>query len=218
MLNLDQLGPAPNSRPTPGSLHIVDDDPGIRRSLSRALRAQGYLTSEFPSGSKLLEGFVPSSPAAILVDMRMPIVTGLDLLRRFRALEIYTPFIFISGETSSQEAVAAMKEGAFDFLFKPVAFTQLLKVIDSALEWDVQNGQLSDQRRQFIARLETLTPRERELCTSIARDDRIKEIAAQFQISEATVKIHKARILDKLDSRSPSELALNLARFKPERI
>lgn len=196
----------------------MDDDPGIRRSLSRALRAQGYLTSEYPSGSELLERFAPSSPAAILIDMRMPVVTGLDLLRRFRVMGIDTPFIFISGETSTPEAVAAMKEGAFDFLFKPVAFTQLLTVINSALTWDVQNGQLRDQRRQFIARLETLTPRERELCASIARDDRIKEIAGQFQISEATVKIHKARILDKLDIRSPSELALNLARFNLEQV
>lgn len=210
-----QRNSAGNASP-PGRIHVVDDDPGVRRSLSRSLHSAGHHTVEHESVAAFFDAFSPYSPAAVLLDMRMPVASGLDLLRRARERGVETPFIFISGESSTPEAVAAMKEGAFDFLFKPVSFDELMKVVDKALQWDAHNALLTQARRAFVSRFETLTPREAELCASIARDDKIKEIATRFGISEATAKIHKARILAKLESRSVSELALNLARFLPE--
>lgn len=204
-------------RPKTGLIHVVDDDTGVRRSLARILQSVGHSVAEHDSVADFFHTFYPSSPAVVLVDMRMPVASGLNLLRRARQLGIETPLVFISGESSTPEAVAAMKDGAFDFLFKPVAFDELIRVVEAALCWDAEQFQVAARRRAFIARLETLTPREAELCASIARDDKIKEIASQFHISEATVKIHKARILTKLEIRSVSDLALNLARFAPKR-
>lgn len=200
----------------------MDDEEGVRRSLCRVLSRVVAQVKAYPAVDECFESltstsFAPSSPTVVLVDMRLPGASGLELLTRARAAQLEMPIIFISGESSPPEAVAAMRGGAFDFLFKPVSYEQLMTTVTAALLKDSEIQRVAEQRRAFLLKLDRLTPRERELCTPIALDATIKEIASRFGISEATVKIHKARVLEKMGVKSISELALDLDRFSPKR-
>jgi FixJ family two-component response regulator len=194
-------------------IHLIDDDLELRETLAAALISRGYETAVYGSAEEFFNSFVASTPSVILVDMRMPVQSGLDLVHRAKQNGVCSPVIFLSGETSAPEAVEAMKAGAVDFIFKPASLATILRAIDSALtaHRDASRHQLAEQ--QFRSRYKSLTPRERELCAFIARGEKIKAIAAALGISEPTVKIHKARVLRKIGATSVTDLALNLSRF-----
>lgn len=202
---------------TNAHVYVVDDDVGVCRSITKALRASGYAATSYESVEAFFGNFTFAAPTVIVVDMRMPLASGLDLLRRVREARILSPIIFLSGESSTQEAVSALKGGAFDFLFKPVSLPGLLRAISSAAEWDKDRIGFEAQQHIFMAKYLTLTRRESELCACIARGERLRDISQKFGIAEATAKIHKARILAKLAVSSPSELALQLAKFTLDR-
>lgn len=200
------------------TVHVVDDDRGICRSITKALQVSGYTAFAHESVEGFFANFGASIPTVIIVDMRMPLASGLDLMRRARTANILAPIIILSGESSTYEAVSTLKEGAYDFLFKPVSLPDLLRAVASAAKWDQARVDIETQQQEFIAKYKTLTLREAELCASVAQDARLREISQRFGISEATAKIHKARILAKLEASSPAELALKLAKFIPEQM
>lgn len=194
-----------------GVLYVVDDDRSLRETLCKALLSRGFKVVSCNSVDNFFANFVRVCPAVIIVDMRMPVSSGLDLLRRVREAQIQTPVIFVSGESTAPEAVKALKDGATDFLFKPVAFSVLLAAVENALTKDREAEERRLIEQHFRDRYASLTPRERELCPYVARDEKIKTIAAALSISEPTVKIHKARILKKLGVSSAANLAVKLA-------
>jgi len=205
---------ATNASLSRGVIHFVDDNPELRSTVARVLPTQDVDVRTYDSADDFFARFLPTCPCVAIIDMRMPIASGLDLLRRARAQGLTCPFIFVSGEATAHEAVEAMKQGATDFLFKPVTLARLRDVASNALRRHVEIEQERADAELFRQRYRSLTPRERDLCPYVAEDRSIKDIAARFTISEPTVKIHKARILKKMAASSPSKLALELRRFE----
>jgi FixJ family two-component response regulator len=202
--------------PMSGVIHVIDDDQDLCEMLVEVLRSRGYDSFAHESVEHFFLNYKPHTPTVILVDMRMPVESGLDLLKRARSIGVLSPVIFISGETTAPESVEAMKRGALDFIFKPAPLSQILSSIESAMALDIAQHNDALIAQEFLARYATLTPRERNLCPYVARDEKIKTIAAALNISEPTVKIHKSRVMKKLAVTTSSELALKLLRYRPD--
>jgi FixJ family two-component response regulator len=198
-----------------GTVHVVDDDAQLRDTLVSVLTFRQFEAIPHESVERFIRDYEPRTPSVILVDMRMPVQSGLDLIRRARDGGISSPIVVISGESTAPEAVEAMKSGAVDFLFKPVPLAKILAVVESAMAHHLVQTENQCHRQQFLARYASLTPRERDLCPYVARDEKIKTIAAALNISQPTVKIHKSRILKKLNVETPAELALKMSEYGP---
>jgi FixJ family two-component response regulator len=198
-----------------GTVHLVDDDEALRATLAEALQSYGFEAITHESVERFLTSYVPRLPSVILVDMRMPIQSGLDLIKRAREAGILSPIIVLSGESTAPEAVEAIKNGATDFIFKPAPLAKIFTVVEAAMARHFEVSNNRQMAQQFESRFATLTPRERELCPYLARDEKIKTIAAALNISQPTVKIHKSRVLKKLGVASSAELAIKLLKFDP---
>jgi two-component system response regulator FixJ len=196
-----------------GTVHLVDDDEGLRATLAEALQSYGFEAVTHESVERFFISYVPRIPSVILVDMRMPIQSGLDLIKRAREAGILSPIIVLSGESTAPEAVEAMKNGVAEFIFKPAPLARILTVVEAAMARHLEVANDRQLAQQFQRRYATLTPRERDLCPYLARDEKIKMIAAALNISQPTVKIHKSRVLKKLGVASPAELAIKLLKF-----
>jgi FixJ family two-component response regulator len=189
-----------------GHIYLIDDDESMRISLARMLRELGYLVEDYPSASIFLEKSVPVSPAVILLDMQMPDMTGLDLQENLRKLGRKTPVIFVSGQSHPYQIVQGLKKGAVDFLFKPFNLEELLKSIADAIDFD--NRQLKrisldlEAKRDYVS----LTPREREVCGWLVKGLLNKDIAVKLGTTDATIKVHKARVMDKMHADSLQSL------------
>lgn len=185
---------------------IVDDDPAVRDSLGVLLEASGYPVITFASGRELLSGFSGTMAGCLVVDVRMPDMTGIEILETLAAGGSTVPVIIITGHADVPMAVRAMKVGAFDFLEKPVAAERLLTSVEAALarraEALAQAGSIEDQRARFAS----LTPRERDVLDQLIIGRPNKVIAAELGISPRTVEIHRARVMEKLDAHSLSHL------------
>jgi FixJ family two-component response regulator len=181
-----------------GHIYLIDDDESMRVSLSRMLRELGYLVEDYASAALFLEKSVPVSPAVILLDMQMPDLTGLDLQERLLKLGRKTPIIFVSGQSHPYQIVQGLKKGAVDFLFKPFNLEELLKAVADAIDFD--NRQLKrvsmdvETKREYAS----LTPREREVCAWLVKGLLNKDIAVKLGTTDATIKVHKARVMDKM--------------------
>ncbi len=189
-----------------GHVFIVDDDDEVRLSLADLLRYLGYGVSDFASATFFLQQAQRCSPAVLVLDMRMPQMTGLDLQKVLLEQDWPVPIIYMSGESQSQEIIDAMKFGAIDFLWKPITHTQLAQVIDNGLKLDVQRH--ADQKR--LRRVEelqrTLSPTEQGILTEMLLGHGNKDIAAIKNVMPDTVKKHRAQILDKMQVNSLAEL------------
>ncbi|WP_299848726.1 response regulator [uncultured Roseovarius sp.] len=197
-----------NSTPEP-FVFIVDDDEGIRTSLSRALDTRGYNTLAFASAQAFLEHYEPGTSGCLILDFGMPEMSGLELqqvlVKRGRSI----PIIFITGHGGVPEAVEAMKYGAVDFLEKPFRQDALIKRIDAALKLDEQTRRVDDKSRTTKARFERLTDREKEIAeflVSNPSNSSSKDVARHLGISPRTVDHHRARILEKMSVHSVAEL------------
>jgi len=181
-----------------GHIYLIDDDESMRVSLTRMLRDLGYLVDDFANAVAFLEKSVPVAPAVILLDMQMPDVTGLDLQEKLDKLGRKTPIIFISGQSHPHQIVQGLKKGAVDFLFKPFNLEELLKAIADALDFDShQLKRVSmdvETRRDYVS----LTPREREVCTWLVKGLLNKDIAVKLGTTDATIKVHKSRLMEKM--------------------
>jgi FixJ family two-component response regulator len=167
-----------------GHVYLVDDDASMRTSLCRMLRELGYNVHDFASAKDFIEHSVPISPAVILLDMQMPDMTGLDLQEELARIGRKTPIVFISGQSHPQQIVKSLKKGAMDFLFKPFNLEDLLNSVADAIEL----------KRYFA----TLTPREKEVCHLLVQGLLNKDIAVRLGTTDATIKVHKARVMEKM--------------------
>jgi two-component system, LuxR family, response regulator FixJ len=197
-----------------GHIYVIDDDPSMRSSLSRMLINYGYSVSVFERPENFIEESIPVSPAAILLDMRMPTMLGTELQKQLNQLGRNTPIIFISGESMPHEIVTAMKQGAIDFLFKPFNLDDLLKAVASAVEKDKEVFKVTVQSMTVTQRYESLTPREKQVCALLVDGLMNKDIAVRLGTTDATIKVHKSRVMEKMQADSLQDLVRFLALVK----
>lgn len=195
-------------------VYVIDDNEVVASALSDTLSRLGFSTEVHNDPQAFLRDSMPVSPAVILLDMRMPAMSGVDLQKQLLAVGRQTPIIFMSGESQPNEIVQAMKQGAVDFLFKPFNLEVLLSAIQQALNKDMKNSQDSLNRLSLAERYNSLTAREKEVCALLVRGLLSKAIAIELGISNATVKVHKSRVLEKMQVASLQQLALDIEQLK----
>jgi FixJ family two-component response regulator len=190
----------------PSIVYVVDDDPSIRTALHNLLRSVGLKAEIFASPQEFLDAEEPEGPACIVLDVRFPGRSGLDLQRELAVTNRRLPIIFMSGHGDIPMTVRAMKAGAVDFLPKPFRDQDLLDAIAIALEKD--RVRHADQKRVDLLRerLDTLTPREREVLHLVVAGHLNKQIAAALGVSEMTVKIHRRHMMQKMQASRIVEL------------
>ena len=186
---------------------VVDDDPSIRRGLSRLFASARLDVETFASARTFLARARHDGPACLVVDQRMPELSGLELQESLRGEGEPLSVIFLTGHGDVATSVEAMKGGAFDFFAKPVDGEQLLSAVRAALEKSAAAVSVRRGRDLFLARLALLTPREREVAGLVAEGLLNKQIAFELGTSEKTVKVHRARAMRKLEVGSVAELA-----------
>jgi FixJ family two-component response regulator len=202
--------PTPDTRhssasPTP-VIHIVDDDPSFRTAVTRLLRAAKYEVRGYPSASEFLDSDSSAGPGCILLDLRMPGASGLDLQQSLARMEERLPIIFLTGQGDIPASVRAMKAGAVDFLTKPVRRETLLSAIQNALGVDAKGRAARAVLRELQNRYENLTSREREVLAHVVSGKLNKQIAFDLGAAERTIKAHRASIMEKLGVQSVAEL------------
>jgi two-component system response regulator FixJ len=191
-------------------VHLVDDDPAIRRSVGFVLKTSGYEVKPYLSGTEFLKEARHADPGCILLDIRMPDKDGLEVQRELNAIGIDMPVIMLTGHGDVTAAVQAMKEGAIDFLEKPSTKAMLLRAVESAFERMKRTDSVSLSEQQAQIRLAGLTPREREVLEGLAQGYPNKTIAYDLGISPRTVEVHRANAMTKLGVASFPE-ALRIA-------
>ena len=191
--------------PSP-NVHVVDDDPSYLKALSRLLRASGYTAQTYISVSEFLRRNDPESRGCIIVDLRMPGQSGLDLQERLAKSDSQMPVIFLTGHGDIPTSVRAMRDGAVDFLTKPVKKSDLFEAIERALARNREENERRARRRELQNRFDVLTPREREVMLHVIGGKLNKQIAFDLGTSERTIKAHRASIVDKLGVKSVAEM------------
>ncbi|TCS61357.1 response regulator transcription factor [Varunaivibrio sulfuroxidans] len=185
---------------------IVDDDEAVRESLSWLISSVGHTVKSFDSAQNFLKTFSPGTQGCVLVDVRMPGMSGLDLQRMLVRQPTCMPVIIITGHGDVQMAVRAMKDGAFDFVEKPFNDQVILDLVHGALEECHRRSAQKAEHMRVLNRMDTLTPREREVLELIIEGETNKEIAYALDISDKTVEAHRARVMEKLQARSLADL------------
>jgi len=193
------------SRQAP-TVFLVDDDASIRKSLSRLFRSAGLQVEAFASANEFLGRDQFDGNGCIVLDIKMPGLSGTNLYEQLRKMDYCMPVVFITGHGDISTGVRAVKDGAVDFLTKPVDDTQLLGAVMSALAKDVAERENHAERTDIRQRLLTLTDREREVLTYVITGMLNKQIADALSISEKTVKVHRGRVTEKLGVYSVAEL------------
>jgi FixJ family two-component response regulator len=194
-----------SASPTP-IIHVVDDDPSFRTAVTRLLRAANYQVRGYASASEFLNSDPCAEPGCILLDLRMPGASGLDLQQSLARMEERLPIIFLTGHGDIPASVRAMKAGAVDFLTKPIRREALLHAVENALGVDAKGRAARAVLRELQDRYENLTPREREVLAHVVSGKLNKQIAFDLGAAERTIKAHRASIMDKLGVQSVAEL------------
>jgi FixJ family two-component response regulator len=199
---------------------IVDDDSNLRASIARLLKSVGLEVRPYGSISEFLQSDAPDAPTCLVLDIRMPDKSGLDLQRELREADSDLPIIFITGHGDIPMSVQAMKGGAIEFLTKPFRDQELLDAIQVGLARDRIRRESQKALSALKERFEGLTPREREIMIQVARGRLSKQIAGDIGIAEATVKVHRSRLMQKMRARSLPELGRMADRLKlvPEKL
>ena len=192
---------------------MVDDDEAVRKAISRLLRSAGIAAAVFASPSEFLAQYNPEMPGCLVLDMAMPDLDGLQLQTALNEKGCILPIIFLTGHGDVSKSVQAMKQGAFDFLSKPAKDKDLLTAVRAAFERDAVARQEQARLSEICARLNTLTPREREVLEHVAAGQLNKQIASDLGITEATVKMHRAHVMEKMKVESVAELTRLTERF-----
>jgi len=185
---------------------VVDDDPDVLKSLARVLRSAGLAVSAFSSPSEFLEQHDPRAAGCLVLDVAMPGLNGLELQQALTARGSAIPIIFLTGRGDIPMSVQAMKGGAVDFLTKPIHDEDLLKAVHAALEKNRIERQSRAELDEIQERLATLTPREREVLTHVVSGQLNKQIANDLGTVEKTIKVHRARVMEKTKVNSVAEL------------
>ena len=195
------------------TVFVVDDDPGVLDAVSLLLRSVGLPAKTFSSASEFLEGFDPEAHGCLILDLRMPGMGGRELQKRLLELGAGLPIIFVTAHGDVPTAVDAVKDGAVDFIQKPFPDQKLLDKVNQALELDTRRRKNREERRRVEVRLETLTPREREVMGLVAAGKLNKTIARQMGISQRTVEIHRSRVMEKMQASSVPDLVHMILRL-----
>jgi len=187
-------------------IHVVDDDESLRTSMLRLLGAAGFEARGYASTGEFLLQAPPDRPGCILLDLRMPGPSGLELQAALQRQGVALPVVFLTGHGDVASSVRAMQAGAVDFLTKPVTRETLFDALQRALERDARERERREEAAALRARFATLTSREREVVDAIARGQLNKQAARDLGIAERTVKLYRARAMAKLAVGSAAEL------------
>jgi FixJ family two-component response regulator len=199
------------SEPT---VYLVDDDAAVCRSLARLLKAVGYRASVFNSPEEFLRHYREEGPACLVLDMHLPGITGLELQRTLTAAGRSLPIVFITGHGDVPTSVQAMKGGAVDFLPKPFLDEDLLKSVGQALDRSRQQHALRLELERVRQRLEGLTQREQQVLVGVVEGKLNKQIAAELGTTEKTVKVHRGRVMEKMEASSVAELVRSIEKLR----
>ena len=189
-----------------GIVYVVDDDPSIRQAMSSVIRSIGLRVETFGSAKDFLGHQRADAPACLVLDVHLPDGSGLEVPRELEAMDAPIPSIFITGQGTIPMSVRAMKSGALEFLTKPVRDEDLVGAIQVALERDRASRETRAELEDIRRRIETLTPRERDVLTLVVTGKMNKHIAAELGTAEQTIKQHRGRVMQKLEVDSVAEL------------
>ena len=188
-------------------VHVVDDDNSMRTAVMRLLQAAGYQARGYPSAGEFLLGRADGdAPGCVVLDVRMPGPSGLELQEALARFDVLIPIVFLTGHGDIAMSVHAMKAGAVDFLTKPVSREALLGAVRSAIARDAETRAAREGSRALRVRYESLTPREREVFTGVVAGRLNKQIAADLGTAERTIKAHRAQVMEKMQVGSVAEL------------
>lgn len=199
---------------------VIDDDVSMRRALTNLFESIGLKVEVFASASEMLDSKLPDVASCLVLDIRLPGLSGLDFQTELANANIHIPIIFMTGHGDIPMSVRAMKSGAVDFLTKPFRDQDMLDAVVTAIERDRKRREADKIVADLKAHLETLTPREREVLAWVSSGHLNKQIAAELGLAEITVKIHRGRIMKKMGARSLADLlrkaqTLGVGRIKP---
>jgi FixJ family two-component response regulator len=186
-------------------VHVVEDHESSRKATTRLLHAAGYAVHVYGSAGEFLAK-MPDGPGCLVLDMRLPGESGLDLQERLRTTTNAMPIVFLSGQSDVPKTVRAMKAGAVDFLTKPVDASVLLESVARAISRDADNRASTTRRQELGERYERLTPREREVFAHVISGQLNKQIAFDLGTTEHTIKVHRQRVMQKLEAESLADL------------
>ena len=193
---------------------IVDDDALVLRSLGRLLKSAGFAVRTFPSAHEFLAQHEPASPGCVVLDLAMPGLSGLEVQRRLASSANPGAVVFLSGQGDVTAGIEAMKAGAVDFLTKPIDREKLIAAVHAALNRDRDARAKREHRDSVEARFASLTPREREVLAGVVAGRLNKQIAADLGTAEKTVKVHRARVMKKMQANSLVELVQLAAQLR----
>lgn len=185
---------------------VVDDDPSVRRALVNLFESVGLRVAAFGSAPEILQSKPPEVPSCLVLDIRLPGLSGLDLQADLAKANIHTPIIFITGHGDIPMTVRAMKSGAVDFLTKPVRDQDMLDAVQAAIQRDRKRREIEKTVSNVRSRFESLTPRERDVLSLVASGKMNKNVAAELGLAEITVKIYRGQIMRKMGAKSLAEL------------
>lgn len=188
------------------TVFVVDDDAEVRKSLRQLIESVGMPVQTFAEAQEFLDAYTPERPGCLVLDVRMPGMSGLELQRKLAEHDVTLPVIFISAHGDIPMAVNALKQGAVDFIEKPFRAQALLERVSEAIRVDRRRREQRVSQGAVSRQLDRLTPREREVMQLLVLGKSVKEVAVALDISPKTVQIHRANVMDKLDAASVVDL------------
>lgn len=187
-------------------IYLVDDDESVLRTLGRLLRVEGFEVIPFVSPTRFLEALTPDHRGCVIADLKMPEMSGIEMYDLMERAGCALPVIFLTGHGAIPDSVLAMKRGAINFLTKPAERQDILAALGEAFGVQEAKQQENSENAEFGRRFESLTPREREVCIKVSQGLLNKQIAGDLGVGEKTVKVHRSRVMEKMEAGSVAEL------------